>query len=143
MELGLQSEKRLCEQNNIQFFQFPIKDRSVPSSIIETLTFIRPLVEQLQNGKHLAIHCRAGIGRSALIVAGVMVSAGESVNKVFELISKARGLSVPDTEEQIEWLSKFYQKLYNDLPDAKPTCWFRECPKPLYGTTSKECKEEI
>ena len=53
------------------------------------------------------IHCRAGIGRSSLIAACVLVRAGHDVNSAFDTIAKARGVEVPDTEAQRAWVSTF------------------------------------
>jgi protein-tyrosine phosphatase len=52
------------------------------------------------------VHCRAGIGRSGIAAAAVLVSLGHEPRDVFAMVSKARGVSVPDTDEQIEWFRK-------------------------------------
>jgi protein-tyrosine phosphatase len=43
-----------------------------------------------------------GIGRSALIAACLLKSQGIGVDEAFAMIARARGFSVPDTEEQRE-----------------------------------------
>jgi protein-tyrosine phosphatase len=48
-----------------------------------------------------------GIGRSALVAACLPKSQGIGVDEAFAMISRARGFSVPDTEEQREWASGF------------------------------------
>jgi protein-tyrosine phosphatase len=53
------------------------------------------------------VHCRQGIGRSGLIVGGVLVAAGEDLGAALEAIRKSRGVSVPETEEQRQWLGDF------------------------------------
>ncbi|MBI2187887.1 MAG: hypothetical protein HYU37_12350 [Acidobacteria bacterium] len=53
----------------------------------------------------MAVHCRQGIGRSALIVGRVLVAAGRDVGTATEAIKKARGVDVPETKEQQQWLS--------------------------------------
>jgi protein-tyrosine phosphatase len=59
----------------------------------------------------VVIHCRQGVGRSALIAACVLVLRGVSVEKVFDLIENARGCSIPDTEEQRDWVNQFAESL--------------------------------
>lgn len=111
IELGLTEEHTLCEQQHIEFLHFPIKDRDVPTSMTATIEVCQYLVKQLQANKNVAIHCRAGIGRSALIAACLLVGAGEKPQEVFKHISMARGLIVPDTIKQTEWLVKFSQSI--------------------------------
>ena len=68
-ELGLIKEREICEKQGIQFISFPIKDRGVPSSLEDTAQLTDYLRKQLATGKKVVIHCRAGIGRSALVAA--------------------------------------------------------------------------
>jgi protein-tyrosine phosphatase len=109
--LGLKEEKNLCQQNGIEFISFPIPDREVPSSLVETVQLSQKLLTQLKEGKKVAVHCRAGIGRSALIVASILVCAGISPKPAYQMVSKSRGLQVPDTEEQERWLTELAQRL--------------------------------
>lgn len=68
-ELELEAEKELCEAHGIRFVSFPIPDRGVPASQHATADLVRNLDESLEKGKTIALHCRQGIGRSALIAA--------------------------------------------------------------------------
>jgi protein-tyrosine phosphatase len=65
------------------------------------------ILDELWAGKTVAVHCRMGIGRSALIAACLLKSQGIGVDEAFAMISRARGFSVPDTEEQREWVQGF------------------------------------
>jgi protein-tyrosine phosphatase len=60
-----------------------------------------------ERGNAVAVHCRAGIGRSSLIAACVLVLLGFAPGMAFDLIGKARGVKVPDTEEQRDWVDMF------------------------------------
>jgi Dual specificity phosphatase, catalytic domain len=106
-ELGISGEQHACQDQGIEFVSFPIADRDVPRSSAETERIARRLSDELLNGKGVAIHCRAGIGRSSLIAACVLVLNGYEANSALEAISKARGLEVPDTEAQRLWASAF------------------------------------
>jgi protein-tyrosine phosphatase len=109
-ELGLKEENEICRTYDIEFISFPIFDRQVPSSIMETVQLSQSLWVQIKNGKKVAIHCRAGIGRSALMVASVLVCAGISPKNAYEMVAKSRGLAVPDTNEQRRWLDIFAKR---------------------------------
>jgi len=105
-ELDLTEEKAICQSMGIEFISFPIPDRDVPSSISETIKISQSLLGQITNGKKVTIHCRSGIGRSALIAASILVCFGISPNIAYKMISKSRGITVPDTQEQKRWLEK-------------------------------------
>jgi protein-tyrosine phosphatase len=106
-ELGLREEADLCREAGIEFIAFPLPDRGVPDSLSKTIKMAQALADQMQDGKSVIIHCRAGIGRSALLAACVLVRAGVQADKVFEMIAASRGLRVPDTDDQILWLHDF------------------------------------
>ena len=113
-ELGLSEEAELCRTNAIGFVAFPIPDRGVPAAMAEATALARSVARQVQDGKAVAIHCRAGIGRSSLMAACVLVCVGMEAAAAFELIGTARGFAVPDTEEQRQWVMAFAAKLAAD-----------------------------
>jgi len=73
----------------------------------ETEALARHIALDLNAGKAAAIHCRAGIGRSSLIAACALVCSGLDARSAFDAISKARGLTVPDTDDQRRWVTSF------------------------------------
>lgn len=103
-ELDLQQESALAESIGLDFLHFPIPDRSIPGNESDATRFISKLVQKLAEGQSIVIHCRMGIGRSSIIAGKVLLEMGYKKNELIPHISKARGLSVPDTEEQIRWL---------------------------------------
>lgn len=103
-ELGLASEAELCAMAKIKFINFPIPDREIPRFNAPVDELVNELRDLLSEGHSIAIHCRMGIGRSSIIAAAILLQKGNEVKDVIELISKARGLTVPDTEEQLNWL---------------------------------------
>ena len=71
-ELGLEREAELSREHGIEFISFPIPDRGLPASLPDATTLAQAVALQVREGKAVAIHCRAGIGRSSLIAAGVL-----------------------------------------------------------------------
>lgn len=110
-ELGLADEQAECQRQGIEFDSFPIPDRGLPESIRQTRELVDRLVSHLQAGRGVSVHCRAGIGRSSIIVGCVLLSLGLPFDAVFPTISRARGASVPDTAEQVAWLDRFAREL--------------------------------
>jgi protein-tyrosine phosphatase len=105
-DLGLQREAELCRASGIEFVSFPIPDRGVPD-LRPTLEVARSIAGDIAGGRSVAVHCRAGIGRSSMIAACAMICSGIEAAEALTLIKAARGVIVPDTEEQREWIISF------------------------------------
>lgn len=110
-ELGLIDERELVQRLGLTFISFPIADYSVPTSKKELQQLVSTLERSLVAGECVGIHCRQGIGRSSLVAACVLITSGESPGTAFQQITDARGLSVPDTSEQRDWVSAFADDL--------------------------------
>ncbi len=106
-ELDLAREEEVSKAEKIAFIAFPIEDRGTPVSQKATLNLVRRLEQELASGKTIAIHCRQGIGRSSLLAACVLAASGVDPASAWKRIAAARGCSVPDTNEQREWVMRF------------------------------------
>ncbi len=115
-ELNLAEEEALCRANGIQFLSFPIGDRAVPSSKEAFADRVTTLAEQLGDGKNIAIHCRQGIGRAALVAICLLVLSGLDPAGAMQRVGAARGCSVPETSEQRQWIMDFARSLISQLP---------------------------
>jgi protein-tyrosine phosphatase len=104
--LGLQREAELCRLRGIDFDSFPIADRGVPA-VDDAARMASVLAAGLRDGRSIAIHCRAGIGRSSMIAACALILCGIDAAEALALIKAARGVSVPDTDEQRDWVIAF------------------------------------
>lgn len=106
-DLELQAEAELCATLGIELVPYPIEDMRVPPSLAETRELVARLLAALREGRGVAVHCRAGIGRSSTIAACVLVAAGLSPEEAFARITAARGVELPDTDEQRAWVERF------------------------------------
>ncbi len=64
----------------------------------------------LSSGKNVLIHCRQGIGRSGLIAVCLLIDSGLPLEEALRILSSARGLPVPETAEQRQWLHRHPKK---------------------------------
>ncbi|WP_410052595.1 protein-tyrosine phosphatase family protein [Bradyrhizobium sp. SZCCHNS3016] len=103
-DLGLQREAALCQSHGMAFLSFPVPDRGLPESRSVALRLAHDLAARLTDGQTVLIHCRAGIGRSAVITAGVMIRLGVDATEALGRIAAARSVRVPDTDEQRAWV---------------------------------------
>lgn len=110
-ELGLEAEDRVSESSGITYVSYPVQDRSVPGDFGVSVQLIRKIEGWLAEGKNVAVHCRQGIGRSAVLAACLLVSAGLRPEAAFDRLRVARGCAVPETEEQREWVVQFSREI--------------------------------
>lgn len=105
MDLG--QELSEGQRQGLEIVLFPIPDRGTPTSTAASSKVFRRLGELLQAGKHVALHCRQGIGRSSMIAAALLIQAGVAPHEAWQRIESARGCPVPDTAEQKAWVEQF------------------------------------
>lgn len=106
-DLDLRAEPALCAEHGITFRSFPIPDRGTPSSAHELSAVLAQLHAELLQGHAVAIHCRAGIGRTGLVAGCLLHLLQVPYEDIFHLLSRSRGLAVPDTAAQAEWVERF------------------------------------
>jgi len=106
-DLELEAERDACIKAGLTFLSFPIPDRGVPASLAKTRELVASCKDRLTAGNGIIVHCRAGIGRSSMIAACVLVALGDRPDEALEHIATARGLPVPDTPAQAEWVVGF------------------------------------
>ena len=104
IELALEHERAACDGHGIRFRSFPIPDRDVPTSTEAFLKFLDTLHYDLLQGRSIVAHCRAGIGRSSLLLATLLRREGLSTDDAFRRITQARRALVPDTPDQLRWV---------------------------------------
>ena len=107
-EVGLGQEKQLTEKYEMISVHYPIPDRGLPNSVQDYLDFTKRLYHEAAGGLNTVVHCRAGIGRTGVVAAGVLLHCGFEPQDAIEHISKLRGVAIPDTQEQIDWVVKSY-----------------------------------
>ena len=105
--LGLSEEAGTVKAQAMDFLSLPIPDRQVPSSETEVAAVLENLSRGLSAGKKVIIHCRQGVGRTGLVAACLLVAKGLNPSAAVESISAARGVPVPETREQRQWIDHF------------------------------------
>ena len=102
-DAGLTDEPTAAVAAGLEFVHLPIPDWTVPDRD-EILPTLRELAARLEAGASIVTHCWAGIGRSSLLAASILVLTGIDADDAWARITEARGHSVPDTEQQREWV---------------------------------------
>ncbi|PPC74528.1 protein tyrosine phosphatase [Pokkaliibacter plantistimulans] len=111
-EVGLEQEALLAQRHGMEFRSYPVADRGLPADKVQFVGFIHDLLGQISAGAQVVVHCRAGIGRTGIVAASLLIAAGYSAGDAFALVSAKRGVEVPDTEEQQAWVTELAAALF-------------------------------
>lgn len=106
-ELDLTEEGTVCEAAGIEFAALRVPDRDVPSDGDGFEELVADASEAIRNGATVAVHCRQGIGRSAVFAVAVLKELGTPTDDAVRIVSAARGRPVPETPEQLAWVRRF------------------------------------
>ena len=106
-DLQLSAESQEARSQGLEFVSFPILDREIPPSEAELAQLVETIDQKLSSGEKVLVHCRQGVGRSGLVAACLLVKKGMSPGTAVEKVSYARGVSVPETPQQREWVDHF------------------------------------
>lgn len=110
-----------------QIICFPIPDRSVPGNVLEFCALVVKISKEIDSGKKIYIHCKAGHGRSGTLVASLLcyrnkLTPDESFRKTTEYHSTRpiharrpkmndywKNKGSPQTEDQKQFVRSIFQ----------------------------------
>ena len=105
--LAVAEEGPIAEKIGLQFLSHPIPDTRIPLDTSAFREFVAGLANRLRAGEHIGVHCRGSIGRSTVTAACSLIQLGWSPRAALTAIQAARGLAVPDTQEQEDWILRY------------------------------------
>ena len=105
-ELKLGEEGALCAELGLAFTSFPIADYDIPEPAGFS-SLIGAVKNDLDAGVNLAVHCKAGIGRSGTLACCILKTYGFDSDEAIACASHARGVAVPDNVRQIDFIQRF------------------------------------
>ncbi len=117
-QLGLEAEGELVRAQSLEFTAFPIPDLGLPPSLPDFAQLTLEIWQQVNAGTSTLVHCRAGVGRSGLVAAGILLQAGLDLEPSLRQISACRGARVPETPAQLDWLQNRLRPYLQQQPAA-------------------------
>jgi protein-tyrosine phosphatase len=102
--LFLTDEPEAADRAGLAFRSLPVPDFGVPDHDAFAGP-LRELSDELSAGRHVAVHCWGGVGRSSLVAAALLVLHGSTPEAAWHRISYARGVPVPETDAQRDWIA--------------------------------------
>ena len=106
-EFELRNEGEQTRKMGLEFSSFPIEDRQVPKSEANLSQALDDVTTILSAGRNVLVHCRQGIGRTGLVAACLLIKSGMSPGAAVQAASAARGVAVPETVEQRDWIERY------------------------------------
>ncbi len=106
-EFDLRREGERTRKEGLEFLSFPIVDMQVPRSEAKLGRALEDVTRELSSGRSVLVHCRQGIGRTGLVAACLLIRSGMSPGAALEAVSAARGMAVPETAEQRDWIERY------------------------------------
>ena len=101
--LGLAQQADVCTRQGITFLNHPIRDMALPAHDAFQ-RFAEQIATRLRQGEHIALHCRASIGRSGMLTCATLAQFGYDAQTAITHVSKMRGTPIPDTPQQAAFI---------------------------------------
>lgn len=114
-EPGEQPEYRRLLQRRVQYLRFPIVDTGVPRTIDQMQELLDALRSSLAGGRKVYVHCRAGIGRTGLVMGCFLAErcgngkeALERLNALWRQSGRAAlWPRIPQTSQQTDYILRW------------------------------------
>ena len=122
----------------IEYLRKPIRDHSLPEKREHMMEILDCLHDALRSGRPAYVHCRAGIGRTGMVVGCLLVERGltgdealEELARVWQQCERSKSWpTVPETQAQTDYVRLWAPRKRDFVPAAPPLPAFRSQPPP-------------
>jgi protein-tyrosine phosphatase len=97
-------------ESGIQRVDFPIQDFSVPQDVAAFQAAVDGALQHAQQGRSIAVHCNAGMGRTGLFLAEMAIQHfGWDVNETVDWLRQYIPYAV-ENEDQYQFLLDLHEQ---------------------------------
>lgn len=108
-------DERVIKASGLKHHHFPLADMSAPDmGFIER--FVGILQHELDQGRKVAVHCGAGLGRTGTLLACYFVNEGFSADEAIKCVRRARPGSVEShaQEQAVERYDEYLSEMRSE-----------------------------
>lgn len=98
-----------CSKIGMDWSYFPVEDFSLPSDDKKFDGLVLDIIDSIMHERPVCVHCRAGIGRTGMVLASV-VGRMLGLKGEHAIAYVKRNRDAIDTEEQAEYVRKYLSK---------------------------------
>jgi ADP-ribosyl-[dinitrogen reductase] hydrolase len=108
---------------SVEYDRKPIRDHGVPDHPAQMTEIVELLLDALARGRKVYVHCRAGIGRTGMAMACLLIERGltshaalDELNRLWQQSARSSlWPTVPETTEQAEFV-RFWDRERPQIP---------------------------
>ena len=95
-DLGIANLPDALDVHGIERLWLPIRDGSVPTpqQTDEAMALLRAVMDRLEDGHTVVVHCRAGQGRSGMVAAMVLAAMGATPSEAIARVRQVQARAV-------------------------------------------------
>jgi ADP-ribosyl-[dinitrogen reductase] hydrolase len=113
---------------SIEYLRKPIGDHSVPSKRAHMTEILDCIQDAVESGRCVYVHCRAGIGRTGMVIGCLLVERGlqgeaalDELNRLWQQSERSKNWgSVPETDQQVDFVRSWKPQLGLGTAGAAP-----------------------
>jgi protein-tyrosine phosphatase len=107
---AIRDAREPLSESGIQRVDFPIQDFSVPQDVAVFQAAVGGALQHAQQGRSIAVHCNAGMGRTGLFLAEMVIQHfGWDVNETVEWLRQYIPYAV-ENEDQYQFLLDLHEQ---------------------------------
>ncbi|HUI62614.1 MAG TPA: ADP-ribosylglycohydrolase family protein [Steroidobacteraceae bacterium] len=104
---------------DVEYLRKPIKDHGLPDSRADMIDILASIRTAQGEGRAVYVHCRAGIGRTGMVMGCLLVESGlagddalRELNRLWQQCRRSRNWpSIPETDEQTDFVRRWIPAL--------------------------------
>ena len=113
---------------SIEYLRKPIGDHGIPAKRAHMIEILDCIQDAVESGRCVYVHCRAGIGRTGMVIGCLLVERGlqgeaalDELNRLWQQSERSKNWgSVPETDEQVAFVRAWKPQLGLGTAGAAP-----------------------
>lgn len=99
-KFGIADLPTAARKHGLEFLSLPIEDGGVPPSVSEAVVIVKQILERRQSTGTVVVHCRGGLGRTGLIAACCLTTAGHEADRAIAVVREARPNTIENSRQE-------------------------------------------